>query len=190
MAKRALAVVKPSEPVKLDIGCGKNKQAGFTGIDRLKFDGVDVVMDVGSERLPYGDSTVSEIYTSHFVEHLDAFERIHFVNEAYRVLQKDGKLTIVTPHWASCRAYGDPTHKWPPVSEFWFYYLDKNWRASNAPHTQIDVLQHGYDCDFNATWGYGMHGTLLPRNTEYQQFAMQNFKEAIQDIHATLVARK
>ena len=69
----------------------------------------------------------------YFVEHLDAKERIHFVNEAHRVLRPGGQMHLVTPDWSSCRAYGDLTHKWPPVSEFWFFYLDKDWRAANAP---------------------------------------------------------
>ena len=172
------------QPIKLDVGCGKAKKEGFIGIDSRDFEGVDHVLDVGSRALPYEDGTVSEIHTSHFVEHLNASERIHFINEAYRVLENGGKLTVITPHWSSCRAYGDLTHQWPPVSEFWFYYLDKNWRAANAPHNDA------YTCDFAATWGYSMHHTLHGRNQEFQQFAFQHFKEAAQDVHATLVARK
>lgn len=170
--------------IKLDIGCGKQKKADHIGIDAIAFDGVDHVLNAGRDRLPYEDGTVSEIHTSHFVEHLNGPERIHFVNEAHRVLEKDGKLTIIVPHWASCRAYGDLTHQWPPVSEFWFYYLDKNWRATNAPHNDA------YTCDFAATWGYSMHQRLMGRNQEFQQFAFDHFKEAAQDIHATLTARK
>ena len=174
----------PSGPIRLDIGCGKAKKEGFIGIDAIAFDGVDHVMNAGTDKLPYKDGTVEEIHTSHFIEHLTASERIHFVNEAYRVLVKDGKVTIITPHWASARAYGDMTHQWPPVSEFWFYYLDKNWRAVNAPHNDK------YTCDFNATWGYSLHPSVLNRNQEFQQFALQNFKEVAQDIHCTMTARK
>jgi len=191
MAKKsALKVVEQSERIKLDIGCGKNKQAGFTGIDKIKFDGVDHVLDVGSQRLPYRDDSVAEIFSSHFVEHLKPLERIHFMNEAYRVLAKDGKMTVIVPHWASCRAYGDMTHQWPPVSEFWFYYLDKDWRMANAPHSDAEHVEWGYKCSFNATWGYGMNPQILSRNQEYQQFAMGWYKEAIQDIHATLTPKK
>jgi hypothetical protein len=76
------------------------------------------------------------------------------------------------------------THQWPPVSEFWFYYLSKEWRAVNAPHSTYTE-----DVDFEATWGYGMHQALQTRNVEYQQFAMQNHKEAITDIFATLIKK-
>lgn len=182
MAETAVTIEAPA-PVRLDLGCGKTKKAGFTGIDSRPFDGVDLVADL-REAWPWNDSSVDEVHCSHFLEHLTAAERIHFVNELYRVLKSDAQAAIIVPHWASCRAYGDLTHQWPPVSEFWFYYLSKAWRAENAPHND------GYCCDFAATWGYGLHPALQPRNQDYQMHALQFWKEAAQDIHANLKALK
>jgi len=144
---------------------------------------VDVVCDLGTEPWPWQDDTVDEAHSSHMVEHLTGPQRIHFVNELCRVLKRGGKATLVTPHWASCRAYGDLTHQWPPVSEFWFYYLNVEWRKVNAPHND------GYTCDFDATWGYSLHPSLNVRNVEFQQFALNSHKEAAQDIIATLTKR-
>jgi hypothetical protein len=177
--KRKLAVVEQPKLLKLDFGCGPNKREGFLGVDSRAFDGkVDIVHDLTTP-WPWGSSSVEEAHSSHFVEHLTAPQRIHFVNELYRVLVPGGKATIVAPHWASCRAYGDLTHQWPPVSEFWFYYLSKNWRAANAPHND------GYTCDFEVTWGYSLHQGILSRNQEYQMHAQAFWKEAIQDVIAT-----
>lgn len=169
--------------LRLDLGCGKNKKAGFLGIDSRPFEGVDQVVDLRTP-WPWGDSSVEEVHASHFVEHLTAPERIHFVNELYRVLAPGKGALITTPHWASQRAYGDLTHQWPPVCEFWWYYLDRPWREANAPHNDF------YTCDFQVSWGYSMHPTLQIRNAEYQQHAMQFWLEARQDMVATLVARK
>lgn len=174
-------VLKPVE-IKLDLGCGKNKREGFLGVDCRKFEGVDQVVDLRKD-WPWDDDSVTEVHCSHFVEHLTANERIHFMNELHRVLIPKGKATIITPHWASCRAYGDLTHQWPPVSEFWWYYLSKDWRAGNAPHND------GYTCDFECVWGYGMRPDIAARNQEYQQYAMANYKEAITDMHCTLTKR-
>jgi len=197
----ALAIVEKTEPLRLDIGCGPNKKAGFIGVDRYAFDGkVDVVLDVVERKAlltgasyfciwPWENDSVDEVHCSHFLEHLDQVERCHFMNELHRVLKKDAKATIIVPHWASNRAYGDPTHKWPAISEMFFWYLDKNWRAANAPHTDKKHWPQGYDCDFLFTVGYGMHPSLLTRNQEYQQYAMQWLKEAVQDTHATLTKR-
>src|SRR4030042_5684566 len=164
--------------MKLDLGCGKNKREGFIGVDVMAFDGVDQVIDL-SAPWPWEDNSVDEVNCSHMVEHLTAEERIHFVNELFRVMRQSAKCTIIVPHWASCRAYGDLTHQWPPVVEFWFYYLNKEWRAINAPHNDK------YTCDFDSTWGYSMRQDLLSRNQEYQMFALNNYKEAAQDLIAT-----
>lgn len=177
MAKRKNKQVVPA--VKLDLGCGKNKREGFIGVDCREFEGVDVVADL-RQRWPWEDNSVDEVHCSHFVEHLTASERIHFVNELYRVLKPGAKAQIVVPHWNSHRAYGDLTHQWPPVSEMWFFYLNKGWRAVNAPHNDA------YTCDFGASWGYSLRADLLTRNEEYRQHAVSNFKDAAQDIIATI----
>lgn len=168
--------------MKLDFGCGKNKREGFTGVDIIPFEGVDVVADL-SQKWPWEDNSVEEAHASHFVEHLDAKARIHFVNELYRVLKPGAKCTIIVPHWCASRAYGDLTHQWPPVTEFWFYYLSKVWRDANAPHNDF------YECDFDATWGYNLHPALASRNQEYQMNAIAWSKEAAQDLIATLTKK-
>lgn len=175
--------------MKVDLGCGPNKREGFVGVDRIAFAGVDHVCDIGNDRFPFEDGSVDEAHASHFVEHLTADERIRFVNELHRVLRVGGQATIITPHWNSNRAYGDLTHQWPPVAEMWLYYLRKEWRDANAPHTDAEHRTPGYACDFEATWGYGLNHALLTRNPEYQQFALNNYKEAAQDLHATLTKR-
>lgn len=176
--------VKAAEvPIRLDLGCGKNPREGFTGVDSRDF-GQAHKVDLGKAKWPWADNSVEEAHSSHMIEHLTAAERIHFVNELYRVLKPGGKCTVIVPHWASCRAYGDLTHQWPPVSEFWFYYLSKDWRATQAPHND------GYKCDFDAAWGYNQHPLLNGRNPEYVQHAWQFWKEAIQDIQAVLTAKK
>jgi SAM-dependent methyltransferase len=168
--------------VKLDFGCGKNKREGFEGVDILPFEGVDHVIDLRS-KWPWADESVDEAHASHFLEHLTAQERIHFINELHRVLKPGGKCQVIVPHWASTRAYGDLTHQWPPVSEFWFYYLSEAWRESNAPHNNF------YTCDFEVTWGYNLHPELLARNQEYQTHAVTFWKEAAQDLSATLTKK-
>lgn len=135
--------------LRLDLGCGPNKRPGFVGVDVLPFPGVDVVHDL-RQPWPWEAETVDEAFSSHFIEHLTGTERIHFFNELYRVLKTGARAQIVCPHWAHESAYGDPTHQWPPVTPWTFYYLDKEWRARNAPHVP-------YTCDFTSVVA-GRHG--------------------------------
>lgn len=172
--------------VKLDIGCGKNKRPGFVGMDQYAMDGVDVVHDARVTPWPFEDGVVEEVNCSHFLEHLTGLERVKFFNELYRVMKPGAKATITTPHWASNRAYGDFTHQWPPVAEMLWYYLKRDWRRDQTPHTDIEWNPQGYDCDFDAVWGYSLHTTIAARHAEAQQFAMNFYKEAAQDMVATL----
>jgi ubiquinone/menaquinone biosynthesis C-methylase UbiE len=167
--------------VKLDLGCGPNKKEGFVGCDIREFPGVDVVGNLGNDPWPWEADSVDEVHCSHMLEHLSWPERVFFFNELHRVMKKGAKATIIIPHWASSRYYGDPTHK-EPMSEFAFYYLLKSWRDVNAPHTD-------YTCDFDATWGYSVHPAIQARNPEYQQYAITWFKEAAQDLMATVIKR-
>lgn len=173
--------IKQVVPLKLDLGCGKNPREGFTGVDLRDF-GQPIKADL-TKPWPWKDDSVEEAHCSHTIEHFDAERRIYFVNELYRVLKPGGKCQMIAPHWSSCRAYGDLTHQWPPISEFWFYYLSKEWRAREAPHNDF------YTCDFEVTWGYSLHPQIAPRNQEYQSHALTFWKEAAQDVVATLTKR-
>jgi hypothetical protein len=187
MARRALKAVIRTEPIRLDLGCGKNKKEGFLGVDRRKFEGVDVVQDL-LKPWQWKDDTVAEIHMSHALEHFSGRERVFIFNEMYRVMQTGAKATIITPHWCSNRAYGDFTHQWPPVSEMAYYYISKKWRLENAPDTDIQWNPEGYSCDFQATAGYSsIHPGLQSRNDEAKQFAFAYYKEAAGDMIATLV---
>jgi hypothetical protein len=66
-----------------------------------------------------------------------------------------------------------------------FWYLDKKWRAENAPHTDAKHWPKGYACDFEFTYSYTIHPMIGSK-----QYAVAFYKEACQDIHATLKPRK
>ncbi len=178
------------QPLKLDFGCGPNPREGFEGVDSIRFPNVRHVVDLKKTPWPWGDNSVQEAHASHFVEHLNAMERVGFWNELYRILVPGGTCQVIVPHWNSNRAYGDPTHQWPPVSEMAFYYLKKEWRSQNAPHTDAEHLKGGFSCDLDATWAYSMRPDLMVRNQEYQQFAMQNYKECLMDTIVTVTKPK
>lgn len=183
MSKKATKLAIASEPpklLKLDFGCGRTPREGFDGVDQIDF-GQAHVMDVRGP-WAWADESVEEAHSSHFVEHLTGTERIHFFNELHRILIKGAKASIITPHWSNDCAYGDPTHQWPPISNWTYLYLNKEWRTANAPHV-------GYTCDFDVPQGFGLDASILARNAEYQQFAINHYRNAARDLHATLVKR-
>lgn len=199
--KKKLKVIEAPKLLKLDLGCGKNKREGFLGVDALHFKGVDRLCDL--RKTPWAladyaldddgtpfigdyrkleDESVEEVHCSHFLEHLTQDERVAFFNELHRVLIKGGKASIITPHWLSERAYGDPTHKMPPVTFFSYFYVNKGWRGQNAPHT-------GYTCDFDCTGGNTIGAPWNARNQETQGFAQTHYANVAQDLHVTVTKK-
>lgn len=195
--------------IKLDIGCGKNKtksndQFPFLGVDIMPFEGVDLVCDLSKDiwifdqkykdsvpdefRVSAGDSwtlkenSVDEVFCSHFIEHLDGTERILFFNELFKVMKPGAKALIIAPDWSHCCSYGDPTHKYPPISVFFALYLNKAWRDANAAHV-------GYTCDFDWMHGASWDEWLNTRSQEVKEFAMQRYVNSARDIHITLSKR-
>lgn len=192
---RAPTVAPPpvGAPLRIDIGCGPNPVEGFVGCDVIAFPRVAHLFHAGRDRWPFADDSVSEAHASHFLEHLTnldgRWERVRFFNELYRVLSPGSGCLVRTPHWCSNRYYGDPTHK-EPWSEMAWYYLSREWRLKEAPHTDVAHNPDGYSCDFEATWGYALHPELLTRNEEYRAYAQTWFKEAIMDMVCTVKAVK
>lgn len=66
---RLLAEVIAAQPttIRLDIGCGPHKKAGFIGCDHTAFPGVDVVCDL-NDPWPWADNSVEEAHSSHCIE--------------------------------------------------------------------------------------------------------------------------
>jgi predicted SAM-dependent methyltransferase len=190
MVKRAaLKAIKPAEPIRLDLGCGKTKPDGWVGVDTIAFPGVDHVCHLGRERWPFADGSVEEARSMHALEHLAQGERVHFANELYRVLRAGGKAQIVTPDWSHACAYGDPTHQWPPMSSWAYQYWNAAWRKSQAPHTDIEHNPAGLSCDFEFVIAGGWDAWLNGRNDEFRMFAMQHYLNSYRDLIVHLTKR-
>lgn len=89
--------------IKLDIGCGEKPAPGYIGMD-VRDCGQEVVWDA-RQGIPFPDSSVEEIRTSHFLEHLDDDQGIDFLQECMRVLKPKGKMINRLPHLFSSTAF-------------------------------------------------------------------------------------
>jgi len=86
--------------MKIDIGCGSSKRPGFVGIDIQNIPGVDCVLDLSREKLPFDDNSVSEVYSSHFFEHLDIDAVQRILEEVHRVCLDGSIVEIRVPHFS------------------------------------------------------------------------------------------
>lgn len=185
MGRASALKLKTTPTLKLDLGCGQSKRDGFTGVDKFKAPGVDVVYDLLKMPWPWADNSVAEAHCSHFFEHLPALQRPAFMDELYRVLVVGGSATIVVPYYNSMRAIQDYSHQWPPVAESSFLYFNKGWREANR-------LTHGvYDLksDFDFTYGYVFNPQWASRAEETRTFAVAHYTNAVMDLQVNLTKR-
>ncbi len=123
-----------AEIIKIDLGCGRYKREGFIGVDKFAIVNPDIVCDVENEQLPFKDSSVAEIYSSHVFEHIVDIQTV--MNECFRVLAPNGTITIRVPYWSSEGAFRDPTHVRffsEKTFEYWRQNSECAYYASAAP---------------------------------------------------------
>lgn len=96
------------KPVRLDIGCGDQKQyPDNVGVDVRRARDVDVVADL-TNGIPVPDRSVDRVFAVHVLEHLIDF--LPLVDECHRVLRPGGVLHVLSPWWRYVNAVADPTH--------------------------------------------------------------------------------
>ncbi len=111
--------------MKLDIGCGSSKKAGYIGVDKLSLPGVDIRHDLNIFPYPFEDGSIDEIWMDQVLEHLN--EPLKVVEEIYRICKDGALITVGVPYFRSFYSVIDPTHK-NFFSTYWFAYFDPDHR--------------------------------------------------------------
>jgi predicted SAM-dependent methyltransferase len=117
------------QPIRLNVGCGNSPTEGWENLDNsfsVRFakrpgllallvrahltstESIEVARMARENgvrwalcgRLPYGDSSVDVVYSSHMFEHLDRSEARDFLRESLRVLVPGGTIRIAVPDLA------------------------------------------------------------------------------------------
>ncbi len=111
--------------IRLDIGCGASKHAGFVGIDILPLDGVDIVHDLEETPWPLPDECALTAIASHVLEHINPHKGVFIkvMDEIWRVMKPQGQFAFVVPYAESHGFYQDPTHC-NPINETTMLYFD------------------------------------------------------------------
>jgi SAM-dependent methyltransferase len=89
--------------LKLDLGCGSCKKHKTIGIDIHPQPGVDYVLDLQVEPLPFPDQSVEYVHSSHFLEHIE--NPVKVFTEISRVCVEGAKLEFWTPYTWSNSAF-------------------------------------------------------------------------------------
>lgn len=131
-----------SNEIRVDIGCGLKKPEGFIGIDVRDFPGVDYVMNVGKEKLPFKDNSVDVITSIHVFEHFYPEELFFCIEECFRVLKPTGFLHIEVPKAGTRAYYIHPDHKLQFTEDtFGFFQVPGN-EEHRDPHGYLTGFWH------------------------------------------------
>jgi hypothetical protein len=86
-------------PIKLDVGAGAYPKEGFVRLDFDPCNGAtDIVWDIAACGIPLPNGSVSELYSSHFIEHLTPVDAHFVLQECWRVCADGATVTIKVPH--------------------------------------------------------------------------------------------
>ena len=147
--------------LRLDLGCGSCKKEGTIGIDLEPAVGVDHVVDIQNQPLPFPDASVEYVHTSHFLEHLKDLVKVF--QEISRVCQNGATLEIWTPYaWTNDafifghefyfteEIYLHLCYKYP---EIWQEILKARWVLKEIayvvhPNTILELYENGISLDF------------------------------------------
>ncbi|MFC1984225.1 methyltransferase domain-containing protein [Chloroflexota bacterium] len=132
------------EKVKVDIGCGNNKKKGFIGIDVMLSSDADIVSDIGKYGIPLKSNSVDEIFSFHFLEHIE--NTLFIIEEMYRVLKPNGIVELVVPHFSNVDSY------------HWMHKTYWNIRGFNV----FEKSGHHHYC-------FDVNFKILVRNIEFSQ---------------------
>ncbi len=124
----------------LNLGCGDSILPGYLNVDRYAWPGVDMQADLNQD-WPLSDGSMDFILAQDVIEHLA--DKVHTLNELWRVLSPQGQVKVVVPTTDGSGAFQDPTH----VS-YWnrrsFLYVT----ADNPYHTRF-AEAYGLKAKFN-----------------------------------------
>lgn len=147
--------------LRIDLGCGSHKKPGTIGIDIQPLPGVDIVLDLDKEPLPFEDQSVAYVYSNHFLEHTTELERIF--SEISRVCEEGAQLELWTPYAGSNSGFvlGHKIfftediylHMCVWYLDFWEPILKAHWILEELhyvvePRALVALHRYGLDLDF------------------------------------------
>lgn len=125
-------------PLRLELGVGNHKvNQGAIGIDRLDTPASDVIGDVIDVLSSLPSNSVSEVYSSHFIEHVDSIPVL--LQTLRNCCAPSASITFVAPHFSNPFFWSDPTHKATYGLYSFAYYADTDiFRRSIPSYCRID----------------------------------------------------
>ncbi len=104
----------------LNIGAGQTRIPGWINIDIDTK--AELVLDLSTDQLPFGDSSVPLIFSYHTLEHIPDY--LHALGEMWRVLEHNGTLLLGLPYCTLTRYHAVNPYHLHNFNEHSFAFFD------------------------------------------------------------------
>jgi len=127
--------------MKLNLGCGNDIKEGYINVDIKEIQGVDLILDISKDRLPFVDGCVEEILLKDVLEHISYTRVEHVLKECHRVLKQGGRIYIQCPDLEAVaqKVILSGEYDWKAIS-YWVYG-DQNLTQGEDPS---DIHKSGF----------------------------------------------
>jgi SAM-dependent methyltransferase len=146
--------------MKLNLGCGNKRLAGYVNVDLVSYESVDMIADLNHTPFPFKEDAFEEVVCDHILAHLNSFHKA--ITEIVRITKPGGRVKVYASYFPSTKWFGDPDHKIP-----------FGWRTFDG-YTKIVGKPK-----FHETWKLKHatnYGTGFPFIMEKRWFVFSNFK--------------
>jgi len=130
--------------MRLNLGCGRNKLAGWINVDKAPASNPDQLVDLERFPWPWHDNSVDEVMLSHVLEHLGAKvdDYLGIIKELYRVCRHGATITVVVPDPRHDNYISDPTHVRPVTPESLLLFsqsANREWGERGLANTPLGL---------------------------------------------------
>jgi hypothetical protein len=137
--------------MKLNLGCGPKRLAGWVNVDKFGHFQPDEIVDLERTPWPWPDSSADQLLLNHVLEHLGQSPEgfIGVMREMWRVCKPGAEVRVHVPDPRHESFLGDPTHVRPVTLDTLALFsqeFNRRTLAERAANTPLGLM-HGIDFD-------------------------------------------
>ena len=127
----------------VDLGCGRDKVAGTTGVDYAENSAADVRHDLDAYPYPFADGSFEVVVLRNVVEHVRNI--VGLMAEVHRIGCSGADVLITTPHFSSLYSYQDPTHVRHLALDSMDYFTERTGHSNFYTAARFRMVARGLD---------------------------------------------
>jgi len=127
----------------VDLGCGRNKLPGSTGIDYAGNSYADIQHDLDVYPYPVPASSFEVVLLRNVVEHVGNV--VGLMEEIHRIGKAGADVVITTPHFSSLYSYQDPTHVRHLALDSMDYFTEETKHSNFYSSCRFRIVGKGLD---------------------------------------------